>query len=131
MTVAADDEVPSVRKLRKHLLAIVTVGSMRAPVQGEVRATWAGRVNSLGVRLSAEDLSHIGAWIVEVAAIIGALGAEAARQDKEIVYSRLNLLRKGGREAFAFAKEPKTVRNDLLDADLFGKSSAPSAVEAE
>jgi hypothetical protein len=66
-----------------------------------------------------------------VTAIIGALSAEAARQDKEVFHARLNLLRKGGREAFAFVKEPQSVRSDLLDADLYGKSSAQSAVEAE
>ncbi len=116
---------------RKHLLAIITFGSLRAPVQGEVRAAWEMRVNLLGSRLSAEDVSQIGAWIVDVTAIVGALGAEAARQDKEFFHARLNLLRKGGRESFAFAQEPTSVRHDLLDADVFGKSSAQSAVEAE
>ena len=100
-------------------------------MDGGVRSAWAARVEGLGERLSAEDLVQVGNWIVEVASVLSSLSASAAALAKEASHSRLNLLRKGGREAFAFVKEASTVRRDVLGADMFGQSSAQSVVEAE
>ena len=116
---------------RRHLLAIIAAGSRRAPIASHVRAMWSQRCLSLSPQVDSGELLFIRDWIVEVDYTTSTLAAAAAQACKDSFHARWNLLRKGGREAFAFVREPAAARADAPDLADDGLSSAQAAAIAE